>query len=77
MIVRILTDHYRLNNHVGKLDVSTDTIYKFIYVLRKCPAFVQSSSRHLGEYLIPNAKSKHLEVGNINKFFSVVGLNDS
>lgn len=43
-------------------------------ILGQCPAFVESSLRHLGEYLIPENKLKRFELGNILKILSVIGL---
>lgn len=68
IIVGILNGHCSLNYHLGKLGRSTDSACRFCeetdetsrHVQGQCPAFAQNRFRHLGEYLVPDARLKHL-----------------
>lgn len=43
-----------------------------VHVQGQCLALVLNISRHLEEYLIPDAKLKYLEVENILKFLTIL-----
>lgn len=72
-IAGILTGHCRLNYHLGKLGISTDTAYKSyvkcveisIHILGQCPAPVQNRPRHhpYGNVLLYKARSLDLGTG--------------
>lgn len=47
-----------------------------MHVLGQSLAFVQNRLIHLGEYLILDAKFNFLEVGNLLKFLTIIGLPD-
>lgn len=70
-IVEILTGYCKLNYHLVKLVISKDTACRFYkesgktsaHVLGQCLVIVQRRLRHLEEYLIPDARLKHLGSG--------------
>lgn len=69
----ILTGHYRLSHHLGKLGTACSPGAS-IHVLGLCLALVQSTLRHPGEFLIADANLVYLELGNILEFLLVVGV---
>lgn len=66
IIAGILIDHFRLNYHLGKLGIAVEAVCRLcaecddtsIHVQGQSQALMQSKSRHLGEYLIQDAKLK-------------------
>lgn len=78
IIMEILTDHCRVNYYLGKLEISMLLSVDSVRRVRKpvltfwdCVWYLVSRLRHLGEYLIPDSRLKHLEVGNTTQFLSV------
>lgn len=62
----MLPGNCRLNYHLAK-----------IYFLEQSLGLVENILGNMVYYLIPDLSLKHLEVGNILKFLSIMGMIDS